>query len=57
MADEEGLEKQEAGAEPWMLTYGDMVTLLLTFFVLLFAFATIDVQKGIFQKGQIWGWR
>ena len=45
MADEEGLEKQEAGAEPWMLTYGDMVTLLLTFFVLLFAFATIDVQK------------
>ena len=45
MADDEGLEKQEAGAEPWMLTYGDMVTLLLTFFVLLFAFSTIDVQK------------
>jgi chemotaxis protein MotB len=44
MPDEE-LEKQEAGAEPWMLTYGDMVTLLLTFFVLLFSFATIDVQK------------
>ena len=31
--------------EGWMATYGDMVTLLLCFFVLLFAFATIDVQK------------
>ena len=45
MQEEQELEKKEAGAEPWMLTYGDMVTLLLTFFVLLFAFATIDVQK------------
>ena len=45
MADEDQLEKAEEGAAPWMLTYGDMVTLLLTFFVLLFSFATIDVQK------------
>jgi chemotaxis protein MotB len=29
----------------WMDTYGDMVTLLLTFFVLLFSFSTIDAQK------------
>lgn len=29
----------------WMDTYGDMVTLLLTFFVMLFAMSTIDVQK------------
>ncbi len=28
-----------------MNTYGDMVTLLLTFFVLLFSFSTIDAQK------------
>jgi len=30
---------------PWMNTYGDMVTLLLTFFVLLFSFSTIDAEK------------
>lgn len=33
------------GAPAWMNTYGDMVTLLLTFFVLLFSFSTIDAQK------------
>ncbi len=34
--------KQPEGAADWLLTYGDMVTLLLTFFVLLFTTATID---------------
>ena len=29
----------------WMTTYGDMVTLLLTFFVLLLTFSTIDQEK------------
>lgn len=29
----------------WMDTYGDLVTLLLTFFVLLFSFSTMDAQK------------
>lgn len=33
------------GASGWMTTYGDMVTLLLTFFVLLFSLSTIDAQK------------
>jgi chemotaxis protein MotB len=28
-----------------MNTYGDMVTLVLTFFVLLFSFSTIDASK------------
>ncbi len=37
-------EPQGEGAY-WMDTYGDMVTLLLTFFVLLFSFSTIDSQK------------
>lgn len=36
---------QEEGSPAWMNTYGDMVTLLLTFFVLLFSFSTIDAQK------------
>ncbi len=38
-------ETQEEGAPAWMNTYGDMVTLLLTFFVLLFSFSVIDAQK------------
>lgn len=38
-------EEPKAGAPEWMATYGDMVTLLLCFFVLLFSFATLDVQK------------
>ncbi|HNV68204.1 MAG TPA: flagellar motor protein MotB [Candidatus Ozemobacteraceae bacterium] len=33
------------GAPEWMLTYGDMVTLLLCFFVLLFAYSTTDIVK------------
>ena len=35
-------KKQSEGAPAWMLTYGDMVTLLLTFFVLLFTTAEVD---------------
>lgn len=38
-------EESKAGAPEWMTTYGDMVTLLLCFFVLLFALSTIDVEK------------
>lgn len=33
------------GAADWMITYGDMVTLLLTFFVMLFTTAEIDGSK------------
>ncbi|TFH06216.1 MAG: flagellar motor protein MotB [Spirochaetales bacterium] len=35
-------KRQQEGAADWLLTYGDMVTLLLTFFVLMFTTATID---------------
>ncbi|MDD5018483.1 MAG: flagellar motor protein MotB, partial [Eubacteriales bacterium] len=38
-------EPQEEGSPAWMNTYGDMVTLILTVFVLLFSFSTIDAQK------------
>lgn len=43
---------KKGGGEPdnngdWMTTYGDMVTLLLTFFVLLFSMSSIDNQKYI----------
>jgi len=33
------------GGANWMDTYGDMVTLLLCFFVLLYSISTIDQQK------------
>ncbi len=48
---------EETKSPGWLTTYGDMVTLLLTFFVFLFSFSTIDVmqfQKMIFSfKGAI----
>lgn len=49
MSDEEGLGLEEddapSGGGEWILTYADMVTLLLTFFVLLFSMSTIDTQQ------------
>ena len=39
------------GGANWMDTYGDMVTLLLTFFVMLYAMSSLDQQKWeIFVK-------
>ncbi|MBP8988920.1 MAG: OmpA family protein [Clostridia bacterium] len=38
-------QNEEPGGGSWMDTYGDMVTLLLTFFVLLYSFSTIDAAK------------
>lgn len=38
-------KKQEAGAPAWMVTFSDMVTLLLTFFVLLLSMANMDKIK------------
>lgn len=40
-----GTSNEKKGSPEWMTTYGDMVTLLLCFFVLLFAFSEIDAQK------------
>ncbi len=38
-------EEEAEGVADWMLTYSDLVTLLLTFFVMLFSMANIDKQK------------
>lgn len=35
----------EEGAPAWMMTFGDLMTLLLTFFVLLFSMSTISEKK------------
>ncbi|MBC7347738.1 MAG: OmpA family protein, partial [Clostridia bacterium] len=33
------------GSNEWLLTYSDFITLVLTFFVLLYSFSNLDVQK------------
>ena len=33
------------GGGSWMDTYGDMVTLLLTFFIMLFSMSNVDAKK------------
>src|SRR6056297_2422601 len=38
-------QEEKKSTDGWMATYGDMVTLLLCFFVLLFSFSEIDAQK------------
>lgn len=38
-------QDDQGGGANWMDTYGDLVTLLLCFFVLLFSFSTIDAAK------------
>ncbi len=38
-------QDEQPGAPAYMNTYGDMVTLLLTFFVLLYTFSSLDVQR------------
>ncbi len=56
-------KKQEecpAGAPLWMVTFSDLVTLLLTFFVLLLSMASMDPVKFVQAKTSIkdsFGWR
>ena len=38
-------KKGGGGAPTWMVTFGDMMSLLLTFFVLLFTYSTMDAEK------------
>lgn len=58
------MAKQEqecpAGAPMWMTTFSDLVTLLLTFFVLLLSMASMDPVKFVQAKTSIkdaFGWR
>ena len=45
MAKKEKKIEIKQGLAEWMGTYGDMVTLLLCFFVLLFASSSVDAEK------------
>lgn len=39
------MAKREIKTDGWLATYADTVTLLLTFFVLLYSFSTVNAQK------------
>ncbi|GGA82379.1 flagellar motor protein MotS [Ornithinibacillus halotolerans] len=41
----EGRKKVDQGAPKWMVTFSDMVTLILVFFILLFSMSQIDINK------------
>ncbi|PAB61263.1 flagellar motor protein MotB [Anaeromicrobium sediminis] len=45
MAKRKKSEEAKGGSPEWMTTFSDLMTLLLCFFVLLFAFSTIDQRK------------
>ena len=51
MDDEDGGE--EAGAPAWMVTFSDLATLLLTFFILLLSFANMDVENFKVALGSV----
>ncbi len=43
--DDRRQKRKEEGAPQWMVTYSDLVTLVLVFFVLLYSFSIIDIVK------------
>jgi flagellar motor protein MotB len=45
-------EEKAAGSPEWIVTFSDMITLLLTFFVLLQSMAKVQVDKHKFETGQ-----
>ena len=51
MIDEEDCEVCIPFEQEWIFTYGDLVTLLLCFFILLFSMCKTDIEKaGKFLK-------
>ena len=50
---EEEEEEAEEGAPAWMATFADMMSLLLTFFVLLLSFANMDVVQFRVMMGSV----
>ena len=43
--EEEESGRKPAGAPAWMATFGDLMSLLFVFFVLLLSFANMDIVK------------
>ncbi len=53
MGDEEKKQECPKGAPLWVVTFGDMMSLLLTFFIMLLAFSNMDIQKFKEMLGSI----
>ncbi len=49
MAKKRQSQEEEGGS--WMDTYGDMITLVLTFFVLLYSMSSMDQSKWQYIAG------
>ena len=45
-----GEEHEEGGAERWLVTYADMLTLLLVLFIVLFSISVVNTSKFISLK-------
>ena len=50
-----GQAEEDAGAPAWMVTFADLMTLLLTFFVLLLSMSTLDNQRIKLALGSLRG--
>lgn len=48
-------EKKNSGAPAWMVTYSDLMTLMLTFFVLLVSMSVMDERRKLIVIGSIVG--
>ncbi|MCP5067743.1 MAG: OmpA family protein, partial [bacterium] len=53
MSDEEEDAYEEPTAPAWMATFGDLMSLLLTFFILLLSFASMDAQRFAEVSGSV----
>ena len=45
MSDEAPPQEEDAGAPAWVMTFADLMSLLMCFFVLLLSFSEMDLQK------------
>lgn len=48
-------DAEQGGVPSWLLTYGDCVTLMLTFFVLLCAMSKVDESRRLVVLGSVFG--
>ena len=55
MSDDDALQKPAPPNMAWLLTFADLVSLLITFFVLLFSMKTVDESQWDVLKGTMMG--